>query len=250
MILLWLIVFIVVTLVSFFLAYRSMKDFKELPSKRHDYRLFLIRNTSVLTQDFFEKMYVFCQPSQMLVSFERLTKGSDVAYAVFAPQAFVNHFPELGLLEIEDYVVAPKKSKKKDQIVVSNKVSVDRSYAWSFKKKKNNAALLMESGLFSQVRLDPDQYFFWQIVLIPHKAPKNDFQVTIRGVVSEAVPAQRIELAKKIERDIAEKTGLTKHSTPKESAEIFTEYARRSGIPKEVFKFSLKAEQVKYLIIG
>lgn len=103
MIILWIILFILVLLISYVLAARSMKDFTEVSSSEN-YGLFLIRNMQGLNEHLLNLIQQDLQQTNLAVSFEMLFKGQESALVVFGPRTVLTKFIKpLNLLELEDY---------------------------------------------------------------------------------------------------------------------------------------------------
>lgn len=98
-----IILFILVFLISFFLALYSMRDFQHTPSKRGEYGVFLVKNLNNLNQNSLSAILTEAKQQNFLISFEKLFKGSESALAIFAPRLLLSKFNQLNLLELEDY---------------------------------------------------------------------------------------------------------------------------------------------------
>lgn len=174
---LWLLLFLLVIGISFILAFRSMKDFQEIPQKaEEDYSLFLVRQVTNLDAKIldFIRQKVFAKGG--IVSFERLFKGTQTALTIFGPKNILVEFQsELNLLELEDYAA---------EFTDSN-VSV-----WEVGTRdstKLNPDQL--SDFFSSLpQLEPEEQFFWQV--IPDKS-----KVQIRAAISSKDTLRRKILA-------------------------------------------------------
>ena len=105
---LWIILFILVLIISYVLAAKSMKDFTQTPAS-YEYGLFLIRQTRSLNEPLLNLIRQDLQQTDLAVSFERLFKGRQKALAVFGPRIILSKFSErLNLLELEDYTNVDK----------------------------------------------------------------------------------------------------------------------------------------------
>lgn len=101
---LWFILFFLVVAVSFLLAYQSMKDFPRTPSrKEEEYGLFLVRAPKFLDSMFLNNVHNDLLKEGKVLSVERLFKGSQSALVVFGPRNVLQRYPNLNLLELEDY---------------------------------------------------------------------------------------------------------------------------------------------------
>lgn len=100
----WLILFLLVVGISFLLAFMSMKDYHEIPQKSNlEYALFLIRQPSLINAELLQSIRETLAKKGLVISLERLFKGSESALCIFAPKEILVNYPGLNLLEIEDY---------------------------------------------------------------------------------------------------------------------------------------------------
>lgn len=98
----WLGLFLIILVTSFFLAYLSMRNYQEtLPVLASS--PFLVRNPSLINEVFANKLHDELTKSKSYISLERLFKGSKEAMVIFGPKVVLKKFPELNLLELEDY---------------------------------------------------------------------------------------------------------------------------------------------------
>lgn len=97
----WLFIFLLILAVSAFLAYSSMKNFPQIPGSLEGYGVFLIRSPQSLTNEILEELRKNLK--NQTISLERLFKGDKRALVIFGPRNSLNKFPELELLELEDY---------------------------------------------------------------------------------------------------------------------------------------------------
>lgn len=101
-----IILFILVVLISFFLAMYSMRDFLVKPNSKLEYGIFLVRNLNNFNLEILGSILEESQKQNVLVSFERLFKDADSALVIFAPKALILKYTDLlNLLELEDYAV-------------------------------------------------------------------------------------------------------------------------------------------------
>ncbi len=238
--LIWLGLFFLILVISFLLATRSMKNFQEIPLKHLEYSLYLIQSSEYLNPDIIKRIHNLALMLESVISFEKLSKGQQTVTAIYAPRQFEREFPELNLLELEDYIsIEPDPTGRK--------IVKDTTLPWVIAPKNSKKEVASEGSFFEQITLSDMQHFFWQIVVSPIKQ-SNDFQVTIRAMVSEKDPATRVELAKKIDSLINHTTGLIKESRQQSSGIIFDSFAKRTIIPKEVMKFELNAKEILKLL--
>lgn len=170
---LWLTLFLLVIGISFILAFRSMKDYQEIPQKiKEDYSLFLVRQVTKLDAKILDLIHQKVSVQGRIVSFERLFKGAQTAFTIFGPKDILNEFQnELNLLELEDYAAK----------FTDNNVSV-----WEVGiKESDKPDQDQSSDFFSNfLQLKPEEQFFWQV--IPNKT-----QVQIRAAVSSGDPIRQ-----------------------------------------------------------
>ncbi len=108
---------------SFILAYLSMKNYQEiLPVQASG--LYLIRNTAAINESFTNKLHEELIKSGSLVSIERLFKGLQEALVIFGPKQILLKFPDLNLLELEDYTAIRSDSVSLWEMAISDKEGV------------------------------------------------------------------------------------------------------------------------------
>lgn len=242
---LWIIAIIIILIVSLFLALRSMKDFQEPSTGRTSFSLFLIRNISALDTSTLVKIAQITQNLDGSFALERLSKGSDFVLAIFGPSSIQTQLPELNLLELEDYLEDPKKDPTIP--IDPKKTQVNDSLAWVISAKADpKKQLILKEGFLKKLDLQSDQHVFLQIVLHPQK--NNGLQATIRILVSDKNPNQRIELSKKIDEQIIMYANLQSQPRIQTTLEVFEEYRKRSFIPKEIAEFSLTTQEILDLL--
>lgn len=102
---LWVLLFLLVIGISFVLAFRSMKDFQEIPQRINvDYGLFLVRQIKNFNANLLDSIRQEVSVQGGVLSLERLLKGRQAALTVFGPKNILAQFQsELDLLELEDY---------------------------------------------------------------------------------------------------------------------------------------------------
>jgi len=237
----WLIIILAIIVVSFFLALRSMRTYKEVPTTKVPYGLFLIKNEQLLLENgVMNKIYDFCLESNAIISLERLFNGNEKALVLYAPQNVGQFVPELSLLEIEDYLLkAPKTPQKK--------VLIDEAVVWSI-KPKNEANITVKPSFLKELHLEQSQNFFWQIIMVASKQ-KFHFQVNIRAAIVESDVNKKVELAKLINKHIAEESSLERNSQSSDSIGLlFEEYQKRIITPSEAEGFVLSTQTIKQLL--
>lgn len=237
----WLIIILAIVIVSFILALRSMKSYKEIPTTKYQYGLFLIKNESLIFENgILHKLYEFCAESNSIISLERLFNGDQKALVLYAPQNINQFVSELELLEIEDYLIKAPKSPHQ-------KVLVNDAVVWTI-KPKNEAELTLQPNFMKDLILDQNQNFFWQIVMTASKQNFN-FQVNIRTMIVDPDTQKRIDLAKKINQYISDFSSLQKNPKASDSMSLlFDEYQKRIISPSEAENFVLSTQTIKQLL--
>lgn len=202
----------VVMVVSFLLALRSMSGYQERPlDSPSTYSLFLVGNPEAVKPELIEKLYGVALAGRQIISFERLFKGSKRALVIFGPVAILQPLMgELKLTELEDY---------------SREVNGE-VFAWEVGKKDSHPSDITDFNLLKEVpRLQDKEELWWQIVLQPEKNER--FCVTVRAVFKTSekgrVNQLEVELAK-IGRD----SGLAFLPQAYSSSQILNFYRERS----------------------
>ncbi len=234
----WVILFIIIFVSSTYLAWKSMKDFQEVPISNFGYTLFLIRNPHSLDLD---KLYKFALDGDFIFSLERLFKGEESALVIYAPNHLANSLQELDLVPLEDYLSPPQTPPN------PKTVSVNDSYTWMIEPKIENG-LDIKQDFLKEPPLNESNRFFWQIVASPINGITHKFQVTIRATVTETIPQKKIELAKKIDQYIQEKTGLKKQEKNIGTSFIYEAFRARNLVPQEVAPFILTQQELSDLL--
>lgn len=177
----WVLLFILVVLISFFLAMQSMRNFREVPqAQEKDYGLFLIRKTINITTDFLDQLHTQILKEGFIVSFERLFKGSESTLVLFVPRKIAqNYLTSLDLIEIEDYTDVPKED------ILGFEMGTKSS------GNKNNKNLQNFFGNFP--KLADDETVWWQLIIMAKK--ESFFEVCPRVIVKgrDLIRAAEIE---------------------------------------------------------
>lgn len=171
--LLWILLFLLIVAISFVLAFLSMKDYQEFPQQsKVEYGLYLIRQPQGLSAIYLDSIGRMLLDDGLLVSIERLFKGSRAALTIFGPKNILNQLSEnLNLLELEDYT----------ETLLIKDISI-----WEMGVKNLNQPIESSSNdIFNHFsQLGPDDQFFLQMVLGAKKQGENlAFQTQIRAVV-------------------------------------------------------------------
>lgn len=245
----WIILFLAIVLFSAFLAWRSLKGYQELPPESLTHGLFLIKNKKALNKDTISRLYSYALNANLILSLEKLFKGEDSAIIIFGPSDLAGNFSDLDLVELEDYLQVPGNSKT--TAFEDRKVSLNESFPWTIQPKNNSKkSLTIKDGFLNSEELGVSQRFFWQIVFTPIKGTAQNFQSTIRAMVVDPDPLNRVELVKKISLEIQNFTGLAKKTSEnaRSTAGIFESFRQRSLIPREISPFIITGEELLSLI--
>ncbi len=216
----WIILFLLIILVSFVLAFQSMRDFAQKPTdSKESFGLFLIKNLNALNEEVLGQLHSQMAPKGLIFSVEKLFKGNKAALVVFGPRNFLQNFHSaLDLLELEEYTsVDPKEV-----------------LAWEVNVTSGNLNGLPQF-------LETEQ-FWWQVILKPHK---KDYLCQIRAVAWAKDEKRRADLAQKLQQ--LDSGRLKKVPIPFTSAQILRMYQDRSHIPSVPTAF-LSPEKVLDLI--
>lgn len=235
---LWIILSILVIAISFVLALQSMKDYQEISSQTgEEYGVFLIRKPYQFGPDVLASLHKDCLASGLVISFERLVKGSKAALVVYGSKKLLNsHANTLDLVELEDYVIN----------------TPENISAWEV-GTKNNSKLGIESvkNYFQKFPLlSEEEQFWWQLVLVANKDllnPKKSFQAQIRAVLHSPDQTKRVNLAKTLQNLAPDK--LTKLPKAFSDAQLIDFYQKRSLRRDDKNPLLLSEEVVQLLLL-
>lgn len=216
----WIILFLLVILVSFILAFQSMKDFAEKPSNfKSIYGLFLVKNLKAVNSELLKLLHFQLVPKGLIFSIEKLFKGKMAALVIFGPSDFLKQYSQiLDLLELEEYT------------------NVDPKEVLSWE-------VLPQTGSLSGIpQLLDSEHFWWQVILKPQK---KDYLCQIRAAVWIKDEKRRAEVAQKLQQ--LDSGRLKKVPVPFTSGQILDMYKDRSII-SSVPTNNLSAAQVLDLV--
>ncbi len=167
----WIILFVVVFFVSFVLTYRSMGDFKEKPSNlASDYSLYLIKNRDSFNEAILHQLHQYNREKKRVFSIERLFKGNQSALVLYISREVIGKIANaVDILELEDYSFKSAEAK----VAIS----------WEIGLKNSHQSFPGLSHPLTPPRLNPDQEFWWQILLEPLDTDSSLFHVEIRAVL-------------------------------------------------------------------
>ncbi len=237
----WIILFFIIILVSAVLAFRSMKDYEEFPDSVGLNSLFYIGNPSAFSEGLLDRLHGVFSEKKQFFSLEKLNKGSEAALAIFGPAEMEDLFPELKLVEIEDYLG----EAGSELLAVSKAVTVNQSLTWlidpksSFKNPEHDL----------KIEIKENQKLFLQAVCVPEINAKTGFQCTLRLMAVDPNPVDRLGLAKKAAEIFEQSFGLKKLVDSYPEQKKFSSYQQRSLIPKEVSPFQLNTKDLAELFL-
>ncbi|MBI2020243.1 hypothetical protein HYS94_02375 [Candidatus Daviesbacteria bacterium] len=220
-----IVLFVLIVVISFFLALRSMRDYQEVGNPA-EYALFLIRKSAGLTEELLDNLFDDLFQKSQVLSLERLFKGQNSALTVFGPKDILLKYAQpLDLLELEDYTNLPEDRLTVWEVTLKNSAPEDFSFA-SFPK------------------LLPDEQFFWQLVF---KGKKNKGEKVFLGQIRLAVvvPDSR---RKQLISQLQNVNHLLKIPRPFSQIKMWQFYQQRS-LENQKDNLILTAQQVIKLIM-
>lgn len=239
----WGIIFTAIILVSFILALRSMHDYHEIPvHSQVVYSLYLIKNEAGLTEDLLARLNSIINQKRLIISFERLCKGSKKALVVYGPVAILKEFvKELDLIELEDYSLEDQKNGS----VLSWEIS-------SKEFKKANTEFLGFTDASKD--LSPNEEIWWQLIIQP-QCEKRGLQPMFKALIRVAMHSDSDQKNQDIKKEIdkiIKSSDLISLPQAYSSEQIFQFYTERS-LPQRLFisedgHFICSADDIKYLL--
>ncbi len=167
--------FVVIIVISFVLALRSMRNYLESPKHfKAPYAVYLIQKPQMLDAKMVEELYKAVLPSRSILSFERLFKGSRRALVLFGPTETLSKFSDtLGLLELEDY---------------TKRATLANITGWEVGGKFSEKNSIKVPHLIHEIPpLEDNEEFWWQLCLHPtqHGLEKT-LNSVVQGVTNES----------------------------------------------------------------
>jgi len=212
---LWIVLFLLVVGISFILALQSMRDYQEIPRKsKVDYGLFLIRQPEKFDVNLLDSIRRQMLAENLLVSIERLFKGSQSALTIFGPRNIVSSYSsQLSLLELEDYAAG---------------LNAEGISIWEVGLKKTGKFNPINlNNIFNDLsQLGEEEQFFWQVVLATRKDEENPFQAQIRAVVYSKDQTRRKTLSFDLQTIASGE--LTKVPRPFSTQQMLDSFKQRS----------------------
>lgn len=243
MIIIWIVLFSVIILISFILALRSMRDYHEIPvHSKTAYSLYLIKNEANLTKDLLTRINSIIDQKRLVISFERLCKGSKKALVVYGPISILKtFFEELNLMELENYTLNDNEGQSK--------------LCWEISSKNFQGRSEESVGFYKALEdLNDGEQFWWQLVLQPlceKKGLSLMFKVMIRAVVITDSDEKNQKIKQSLDQVIKE-SELSVLPQVYSSKQIFEFYQQRSLsqtlLVKDEGHFVCSVEDVRQLL--
>lgn len=218
-----ILLFVLVIIISFLLAFLSMKDYKHTIDKKGDYTPFLIRNTQNLSAGVLDSLHQSAKISDSIISFERLFKDGQSALVVFGMRSILSQFPQLNLLELEEYSHVPK-----------NDISI-----WEISIKKD-PTITFTNIFVNLPKLSEPEHFWFQLVSKPTEGGLFNCQIRIAAFLINSLRRKEI-------LETVTKEPFVKIPRPYTAEKMLKFYQDRSiGLDK--FNLNLKGADIIKLI--
>ncbi len=214
---LWIVLFVLVVAISFILAAKSMKDFREIPANEQ-YGLFLIRKSQELNAQLLNLIQRDLLVSNSVISFERLFRGGKSALVIYGPKPLLfKYLQNLDLLELEDYT----------------NVNPAQISAWE-------VGIKGKGQVFENLPEFPQsEQFWWQIII------SSSFKIQVRAIVISEDDVKRHSLTQTLHNLAPEK--IIKLPKAYSNEQILEFYKTRS-FKKDEKNPVLKAEDIIHLL--
>lgn len=210
--LIWLVIFFIILGISFILALRSMADYKLQPSNfKTSYSLFLVTKPSTFNAQIITQLHQAILPDKLILSLEKLVKGSKQALVIFGPTQKLLSFTDiLGLMELEDY------SQKTENEIL----------AWEVGTKPATDLSSSTSNILSEIPpLGESEQLWWQVVASPLKEEK--FEAGIRAILQTQDRKRALLLQQDIQK-ATQSRGLFLLPQPYSNQQIIAFYRKRT----------------------
>lgn len=248
----WVGLFAIIILVSLILAFRSMRDYAEMPvhSDTH-YSLYLIKNEAGLNEETLTSIDQVINQKRLIVSFERLYKGSKQALVVYGPVVILKQFATtLDLMELEDYSL--KYNDPLPSGILSWEISSHnfRGIDKPIVSQETNKPIID----LANIPLSDYEELWWQLVMQP-KCEKNGLQPLFKALIRVTVIANDDNKAQEIKSKLdlqVKTTNLVTIPQSYSTAQMIKLYQKRSlpqkPLDKDGGNFILVLEDVKDLL--
>lgn len=225
-----------------------MRDYEEFPENLNLSSVFFLGNPNAFIAETLNKLHELLLEKKNFFSIERLIKGKEKALVLSCPRELSGFFPELNLVELEDYLgeLDPGLSEGNSE----KKVNVNETLTWLIEPKNNAKRQLHIGSELKELELGEGQRVFIQLVGEPQKDGEGEhFQSSIRIMVSDSDSIERVNLAKRVNQVFENATGLKKHEDNLPEVKKFESFKKRALIPKEVSEFKLTAQEIFDIVI-
>lgn len=227
---LWILLFVLVIVISFILALKSMGDYREIPTFSQDqYSLFLINKPENLSDGLLEEWFKKVLKKKLIISLEKLYKGTRQALVVFGPVELLHEYKSLlGLVELEDY-------SRKFLSVPEDKKDRMGIWEWGVKTK------VIKPNAFLKINLADNEQVWWQVVLQPITGILKEGSASYSGLIRLVILAEnrtRVEQVLSEIRVEASTLGLAVLPKAFTNEQIVKFYQERS-LPSDVYLFDL-----------
>ena len=225
-----------------------MKDYEEFPDTLSLNTIFFLGNPQAFTVETLNKFHRLLLENKRFFSLERLIKGKERALVIFGPRELPGMFPELNLIELEDYLgeVNP------DAVLTDSekKVDLNQSITWLVEPKNSLKKVMHVGNQLKELSIGPQQKVFIQIIGEP-LGDKDGlyFQSTIRIMIADLDAVERVNLTKNVNLIFQEATGLNKRTDNFPEAKKFDSFKQRTRIPKEVADFKLTSQEIFDILV-
>ncbi|OGE25713.1 hypothetical protein A3C32_01240 [Candidatus Daviesbacteria bacterium RIFCSPHIGHO2_02_FULL_41_14] len=211
----WLLLFFIVILISFVLAIRSLRHYRENPARLGvTFSLYLIQNTSALTESLLEELNREVLEKRLVISFERLYKGDKKALIIYGPSLLLtNRVEKLGLLELEDYAIRTHLHTQALEIGV--KANAD------FQATNFHLAV-------DRIGLQDQEQLWWQVIVQPQI--KNKGEIELNSLIRVVIHTQEVSRLAQIQGLLMsglEESHLTRLPQTHSSKQILKFYKER-----------------------
>ncbi|MFA5933367.1 MAG: hypothetical protein WCV81_03855 [Microgenomates group bacterium] len=250
----WVILFGFIIVASLILALRSMRDYASMPIHSDTvYSLYLVKNEAGLNKEILEKIDKIINQKRLIVSFERLYKGSKKALVVYGPTVILKQFiTQLDLVELEDYSVKYGDTIPKGVLAweISSKDFRKEDKPLEYEGKDDPILGLKEVS----ADLSDSEELWWQVVTQP-KCERDGLQILFKTLIRVVVITGDDGKARMIKSEIDEKVKNTNLVTVPQAfstIQILKHYQKRAlpqnTLNKEGGHFVVTIEDIKDLL--
>lgn len=240
----WILLFVIVTTLSFWLAMRSMRNYQQKPKHFNTtFSLYLIQRPEQLTAEVIEELYKAAVPTRAILSFEKLAKGLRRALVIYGPVQLLQPFVQtLGLIELEDY---------------TENISAEQQTVWEVTSKGPPGTLQLpdfrdEEEFWWQVAVQPvaggiEKHYAMAAQRVPEQKSSTRFSGVVRAVVSAEQDHRRQVLTEELTKS-GHQVGLIKMPSDYTSAQLVKLYKERVVPGLGNAPFVLNAEELLKLL--